>query len=88
MKRIKIELDIPKSTTAYYRLQDRWENEGGNPVKSKEDLLPGDQIPFSPGDTFRVESCSIKLVNDVFYYIVDIEPISEADSVSSEPEES
>lgn len=80
MKRIKIKLDVPESTVAYFRLMERWENEGGSiPVKSKEDLISGDQIPFSVGDTFRVTSGSIDLRDGAFYYIVDIELLSEAD---------
>ena len=83
MKRIKIKLDVPESTVAYYRLMEQWENEGGAiPVRSKEDLIPGDQIPFSAGDTIRAASGSIDLVDDAFYYIVDIEIISEAEAVS------
>lgn len=81
MKRIKIKLDVPESTVAYFRLMDRWENEGGSiPVKSKEDLISGDQIPFSVGDTFRVTSGSIDLMDGAFYYISDIEILSEADA--------
>jgi hypothetical protein len=89
MKRINIKLDIPEATIAYYRLQDQWENEGGSiPVKSKEDLIPGDKLPFSPGDTFRVAACSIDLIDDAFYYIVDIDLLKKANAVPVEHDES
>ena len=88
MKRIKIKLDVPESTVAYYRLMEQWENEGGAiPVKTKEDLIPGDEIPFSAGDTLRVASGSIDLIDDAFYYIVDIDLIAKADAVPAEHED-
>lgn len=75
-KQVRIKLDIPQSTIDYYRFQERWENEGGAIViKSKEDLIPGDKIPFTPGETFRVVSGRIDLVNDNFYYIAEIEHV-------------
>ena len=81
MKRINIKLDIPESPVAYYHLMEQWENEGGAvPVKSKENLITGDKIPFSEGDTFRVASGSIDLKDDAFYYIVDIDLVSESDA--------
>lgn len=89
MKRIKIKLDVPESTVDYYHLMEKWENEGGAiPVKSKEDLIPGDKIPFSAGDTLRVASGSIDLIDDAFYYIVDVDLVSKADAVPAEHEES
>lgn len=77
MKRIKIKLDVPESTVDYYHLMEQWENEGGAiPVKSKQNLIPGDQIPFSAGDTIRIVSGSIDLINDEFYYIVDVDLVT------------
>ncbi|PWN06539.1 hypothetical protein [Rhodohalobacter mucosus] len=88
MKRIKIKLNVPESTVEYYHLMEQWENEGGAiPVKSKEDLIPGDKIPFSEGDTFRVVSGSIDLIDEAFYYIVDVEPVSETDAVPADHDE-
>ncbi|HKL14005.1 MAG TPA: hypothetical protein VJ915_00145 [Balneolaceae bacterium] len=89
MKRIKIRLDVPESTVDYYHLMEQWENEGGAiPVKSKEDLIPGDQIPFSAGDTIRIVSGSVDLIEDAFYYIVDMDLVSKADTVTAELDES
>lgn len=89
MKRIKIRLDVPESTVDYYHLMEQWENEGGAiPVRSKEDLIPSDQIPFSAGDTIRIVSGSVDLIEDEFYYIVDVDLVSKADAVLKEHDES
>jgi hypothetical protein len=78
LTRIKIRLDVPDSTIDYYRFQERWENEGGAIViKTREDLIPGNKIPFTPGETFRVVSGSIDLVDGHFYYIAEIEKVHE-----------
>ncbi len=89
MKRIKIKLDVPESTMDYYHLMEQWENEGGAiPVKSKEDLIPSDRIPFSAGDTIRIASGSIDLIEEAFYYIVDVDLVSKAEAVTAELDES
>jgi hypothetical protein len=76
--KIKIKLDIPESTIDYYRFQERWENEGGAiSIRSKEDLIPGNKIPFVPGDFFRVINGSIDLIDNRFYYIAEIQKVSD-----------
>jgi hypothetical protein len=76
--RIKIKLDIQESTIEYIRLQEEWENEGGAFVpRSGEGLVPGSKIPFAPGDRFRVVNSAIDLINSHFYYIADIQKISD-----------
>lgn len=84
-KQIRIKLDIPQSTIDYYRFQERWENEGGAIViKTKEDLIPGEKIPFTPGETFRVLNGRIDLIDDHFYYIADIQKVPESLKTVSE----
>lgn len=78
MIQIKIKLDVPESTITYYRLQEQWENEGGAiAIFSKEDLIKEDIIPFLPGEKIRVINGTIDLMENDFYYIADIEKISE-----------
>ena len=85
MKRIKIRLDVPKSTVNYHHLMEQWENEGGAiPVTLKEDLIPNNQIPFSAGDTIRIVSGSIDMIDDKFYYIVDLDLVSKGGAVPAE----
>ncbi len=86
MVQIKIKLDVSEGTHAYYRLQEQWENEGGAvAIKSEEDLVPNRNIPFVPGDTFRVLNTSLDLVNENFYYIAEIEiiPIKVLDELTT-----
>jgi len=76
MVRIKIKLDASEGTLAYNRLQEQWENEGGAvSIRSNVDLVLGDKIPFTPGDTFRILSGRMDFIDDDFYYIAEIEKI-------------
>ncbi len=78
IKQLKIKLDVPDGTIAYYRLQQQWENEGGAvKILSKESLVPAEKLPFTAGDCFRVIGGSVDLIDEEFYYIVDIEIITE-----------
>lgn len=78
MIQIKIKLDVPESTITYYRLQEQWENEGGSiAILSKDDIIQENIIPFLPGEKIRIINGSIDLLDDHFYYIADIEKISE-----------
>jgi 5-hydroxyisourate hydrolase-like protein (transthyretin family) len=77
-KQLKIKLDLPEGTIAYYRLQQQWENEGGAvKILPKENLVPAGKLPFTTGDYFRVISGSVDLIDEEFYYIVDVEIITE-----------
>ena len=78
IKQIKIKLNVPETIIAYFRLQEKWENEGGAiRIMSKDDLIPDEKIPFAPGELFRVLSASIELIDDTFYYIVNVETVPE-----------
>jgi hypothetical protein len=78
ISKINIKPDVPENTIDYFRLQEQWENEGGAiSIRLKEDLIPGDKIPFTPGESFKVIHATIDLIDDHFFYIVDIQHISE-----------
>jgi len=46
-------------------------------ILSKQNLIPGDKLPLTTGDCFRVINGKIDLINEEVYYIVDIEIIPE-----------
>ncbi len=72
-KKIRIVLDVPKETTAYYNLMGQWENEGGAiTVKKSSDIIPEAQLPFREGEAFQVIKGVIDFVDDEVYYIVDV----------------
>lgn len=87
MRQIRIKLNAPESTIGYYRLQEQWENEGGAiRVRHGEEFLPDELIPVKPGEYFRVVDGVVDLIDDSFYYIVNIEKVDAANEVSGSVE--
>lgn len=74
---LKIKLDLPDDAAAkYYKLQERWENEGGSTTDQSETMsLPEIQPPLKAGDYFQVISGSIDFIDNEIFYIADIRKV-------------
>ncbi|REL37754.1 hypothetical protein DYD21_08205 [Rhodohalobacter sp. SW132] len=78
---IKVKLDVPKNTIAYHYLREQWENEGGAiGCNSRDEWIPADQIPFRPGEYFKVLTCQTDVINDELFLLADIERVTELTS--------
>ncbi|SMO66491.1 hypothetical protein [Gracilimonas mengyeensis] len=73
---LKIKLDLSGESAKYYKLQERWENEGGSttnqPVtKSLSEAEP----PLKTGDYFQVVGGNIDFIGNEIFYIADIQKV-------------
>ncbi len=76
MVHVKILLDLPTDTVETIRLKEQWENEGGAALKSTSNKwITESQLPFSPGDHFKVAGGHIEQIGNQTYYIVELEPL-------------
>lgn len=74
INQLKIRLDISEDAVQYYKLQEKWENEGGATInQAVETYLPENQIQLKIGEYFRVLDSRIELIDDEVFYIVDVQ---------------
>ncbi|HET8864819.1 MAG TPA: hypothetical protein VFM80_03910 [Gracilimonas sp.] len=73
---LKIKLDLSGESAKYYKLQERWENEGGStsdqPITK---LLSETEPPLQTGDYFQVIGGKIDFIGNEIFYIADIQKV-------------
>ncbi|PKD44056.1 hypothetical protein [Rhodohalobacter barkolensis] len=75
-KQLRIILDVPKQTAAYYKLQQKWENEGGAiAVDRSTDILEEANLPFRAGEAFQVIDGEIEIKDEEVIYIVNVQKV-------------
>lgn len=76
MIQAKILLDLPTDVNKTIRLEEQWENEGGAPSNNIiDEWISDSELPFAPGDSFKVVSGRVEQINNQFYYSVNLEKI-------------
>lgn len=73
---IKIKLDLSGDSAKYYKLQERWENEGGattdqSATKSLLEIEP----PLKTGEYFQVVGGNIDFIGEEIFYVADIRKV-------------
>jgi len=77
LKQIKIKLDVPENAIAYKSLREQWENEGGATESiSSNELILVDQLPFKPGDIFKVIACRENVIEGELFLLADIKQVT------------
>jgi hypothetical protein len=84
MIQIRIKIDVPESTIAYYRLQKQWENEGGATAYTIDDeKIPNIKVPLEKGDIFRVLGGVTDFENGEIIFTADIQKIKQEQKTKS-----
>jgi hypothetical protein len=73
---LKIKLDLSGESAKYYKLQERWENEGGSTTNQPvTKLLSEAKLPLKIGDYFQVVGGNIDFIGDEIFYIANIQKV-------------